>query len=126
MAMDISSLQCISLEAASASSLDPVLRCLVNGLSREPEIVLARVWLVRPGDICGECHLREQCPDQTRCLHLVASAGTSSVNPEKSWTNTAGHYQRMPLGVRKVGRVGATGEGLLLDTKDKSWDDRPG
>ena len=41
-------------------------------------IALARVWIVKPGDICRSCRMRASCPDQTSCLHLAASAGIVS------------------------------------------------
>lgn len=61
---------------------------------------LARVWLNGPGDICLECPMRRECPDQTRCLHLVASAGVTR--------RTDGPFRRFPLGARKVGEVAIT------------------
>ena len=51
-----------------------------------------------------------ECPDRSLCLHLVASGGRSAVDPTVTWTRTDGAFRRFPLGVRKVGRIGATGE----------------
>jgi transcriptional regulator with GAF, ATPase, and Fis domain len=62
--------------------------------------VLARVWLNGPGDLCRSCPMRPECPDQTRCLHLVASAGVT--------TRTDGPFRRFPLGARDVGKVATT------------------
>ena len=61
---------------------------------------LARLWLNGPGDICPECPMRPECPDQTRCLHLVASAGVTR--------RTDGPFRRFPLGARRVGEVAVT------------------
>src|SRR4029453_8813129 len=72
------------------------------------------VWLVRPGDICETCRMRPSCPDQSRCLHLVASAGTPHASPGEDWSRLDGDFRRFPLGVFKVGRVGASGSALLL------------
>jgi len=47
----------------------------VRGLGVQEDIALARIWLIEPVDICSSCLMREECPDQARCLHLVASAG---------------------------------------------------
>ena len=58
---------------------------------------LARVWLNGPGDLCAECPLRPECPDQSRCLHLTASAGVSR--------RIDGPFRRFPLGARRVGEV---------------------
>lgn len=119
--MDPKNLQCIAVQAACNSELGDVLQCLVDGLSREPGVVLARVWLRRPGDVCASCFLRDECADQSECLHLVASAGTSAVDPAVQWPDTGGRFRRFPLGTRKVGRIAATGTGLRLTMSDRSW-----
>ncbi len=119
--MDLTSLQCIALQAATSDSLPPVLDCMVDGLSQEPGVILARVWLRGPGDLCDECPLRSECPKRDECLHLVASAGHSTANPTETWSNTTGRFQRFPIGARKVGRIGLRGEGLLLSKGDGEW-----
>lgn len=84
------------------------------------DAVLARLWRLRPGDLCASCPMRPECADQTRCLHLVASAGLS--------TRLDGPFRRFPVGARDVGRVllGAkpfvTGERLTdLGLADPGW-----
>ncbi|MEM7163891.1 MAG: sigma 54-interacting transcriptional regulator [Planctomycetota bacterium] len=119
--MEAQNLQCIAVEAASNTELSPVLQCLVNGLSREPGVVLARVWLRRPGDICDDCYLRAECETHVDCLHLVASAGQSTVDPNVTWNGTQGRFQRFPFGARKIGEIGVTGAGIRLRTDDSSW-----
>ena len=71
--------------------------------------------------------MREECPDQTRCLHLVSSAGRSRVEGVDPWTGINGDFRRMPIGVRKVGRIGASGECVsVMDIeKDAKWIARP-
>src|SRR5258706_15718697 len=59
--------------------------------------VLARVWLLGPGDQCSSCPMSGECPDHTNCLHLVASAGISS--------RLDGPFRRYPIGHGDVGRV---------------------
>jgi transcriptional regulator with GAF, ATPase, and Fis domain len=98
---------------AQERSLETVLRRVVEGLAAQPGIALARVWLIGPGDICPECPMRRECPDQARCLHLVASAGQPS-RPGEDWSRLDGDFRRFPLGVRKVGRVGASGVPVLV------------
>lgn len=124
--MNPATLQRAALEVAQALAPDQVLSTIVAGLAREPGVALARIWLMGPGDLCADCVFQESCPDQTTCLHLMASSGRSLVNPDEDWTSTNGHFQRFPIGVRKVGRVGATGEPLLLQvTDDAEWVARP-
>src|SRR5258706_8023630 len=81
----------------------PNMRRMANPLEFIAEVVtpfdpiLARVWLVGPGDRCDACAMREECPSRTRCLHLEASAGLS--------TRLDGPFQRFPLGARAMGGV---------------------
>src|SRR5215813_11548710 len=93
---------------AKNRSLPDVLRAVVRGIAESPNLVLARIWLIESGDICETCRFRSECPDQTRCLHLVASAG----NPRgaaQDYSRLDGAFRRFPLGVRKIGHVGKTG-----------------
>jgi len=102
--------------------LDRVLQEVVAGLTAQEDVALARIWLEGPGDICGVCPMRPDCPDQTRCLHLVASAGRS-LDGTKNWCGIEGHFRRFPLGVRKVGRIGASAAPLLIHDvqHDEEW-----
>ena len=107
---------------AQNRSLPEVLRAVVDGIAQCQHVVLTRIWLIEMGDICETCRFRPECPDQTRCLHLVASAG-QSVDPKSDYTGLKGSFQRFPLGVRKIGRVGKSGEPLLLPgvRGDEEW-----
>src|ERR671910_3311381 len=124
--MDPEALQSVALAVAAERSLDRTLAQIVDGLLTQPGVALARVWLVAPGDICETCPLRAECPDRARCLHLMASAGRS-LSPRNDWSSLGGHFRRFPLGVRKVGHIGATGEGLLIEDvdHDSGWIVRP-
>jgi transcriptional regulator with GAF, ATPase, and Fis domain len=125
-AMNSEALQSVSLAVAAERSVESTLARIVEGLRAQPGVALARVWLVAPGDICETCPLRAECPDHTRCLHLVASAG----NPESAkhdWSRIDGQFRRFPLGVRKIGQIGASGEGLRIEDvdQDSEWIVRP-
>src|SRR5437773_572069 len=98
---------------ARQRSLPELLRAITSGISRCKQVVLARIWLIDAGDICPTCPLRSECPDQTRCLHLVASAGNSA-DLQADSRRLDGAFRRFPLGVRKIGRVALKGEPLLL------------
>ncbi len=82
---EFASFKCLVLDIAQQRSLDELLKLIVNRMAARPEVALVRIWLIRPGDVCGNCRMREDCPDQTSCLHLVASAGQSVVNPNEEW-----------------------------------------
>jgi transcriptional regulator with GAF, ATPase, and Fis domain len=108
------SLRGLLLEMPEVRCLDDLLRRVVDRLAERSGVRLARIWLMRPGDICDDCAMREQCPDRTRCLHLVASAGRSRVDPELEWNGVDGRFRRFPLGVRKIGHIGTTGETVFV------------
>ncbi len=120
-------LQSLLLEMGQQRALDGVLRVVVERLAAVEHIALARIWLLRPGDICSTCSMREECPDQTRCLHLVASAGHSRIDGVDPWTRIDGDFKRMPVGARKVGRIAGTGECVsVMDIqKNAEWIARP-
>lgn len=109
---------------AKQREVDAVLETVVESLVDNSDLALARIWLTRPGDICDVCPMRDECPDQTRCLHLAASAARPG-NPESGdeWYRRDGFYRRFPLGIRRIGEIGMKGQSLMLsDTADdKSW-----
>jgi signal transduction histidine kinase len=124
--MDSEALQDVILAVTAERSTARILAQIVRGLAAQPGVVLARVWLVGPGDICETCPMRAECPDQTRCLHLSASAGTPTDGRE-DWARLNGAFRRFPLNVRKIGRIGATGEGMLINglEREHDWIARP-
>lgn len=112
--MNPRTLQTVALKVAAARSVDVVLNDIVEGISNDCEVVLARIWLIQPGDECDGCPMRSECPGQVDCLHLVASSGASTVDPTLKWQTLSGGFRRFPIGIRKVGRIAETGEGLSL------------
>jgi transcriptional regulator with GAF, ATPase, and Fis domain len=117
----------LMLEMPHRRTTENLLRLVVDRLSALPEIALARIWLLRPGDICQECTMRSECPDQTQCLHLLASGGESKVDPGADWSRTDGMFRRFPRGVRKVGSIGELGAAIIVEDvrKDSTWIARP-
>ncbi len=120
---EFATFKCLVLDIAQQRTLDELLKLIVNRIASRPEVALSRIWLKRPGDICGSCRMREQCADQSTCLHLVASAGSSVVNPDEQWNGLNGNFRRFPLGSMKVGHIGGTGEPVIIpEVKDEeSW-----
>ena len=100
------------LDMAQEHQLSELLRLLVTRIGASSRVALARIWLIRPGDICVKCPMRSECPNQEKCLHLVASAGRSITDSKTEWTSLTGAFRRFPLGVRKVGRIAASAESL--------------
>jgi transcriptional regulator with GAF, ATPase, and Fis domain len=114
------------LDMSQQRSVQNLLKLIVDRLASQPDVALARIWLVGPGDLCSDCRMRDHCPDQTTCLHLVSSAGSSIVTGE-DWTNLDGAFRRFPLGVRKIGKIASTGEPLEVPdvASDPRWLARP-
>ena len=138
--MNIEFFQSIALSVANERSVDVVFRNIVDSFADDPNVVLARIWIIAPGDLCHKCPWRETCPDQTVCLHLVASNG-SSLHKERWPTLLKGHYRRFPLfavepdsvtATGKIGYIGGTGKAVfrndILDNSawlmDPEWAER--
>ncbi len=100
------------LDLAQERDLASLLTLLVTRIGNSESVALVRLWLVRPGDICQTCTLRDECSDRSQCLHLVASQGHSISEPDKDLSRLDGRFRRFPIGVRKVGRIALTGEAI--------------
>ncbi|HQR05292.1 MAG TPA: sigma 54-interacting transcriptional regulator [Gemmatales bacterium] len=115
------------LDMAREHKLADLLQLIVTRFGDSPQVALTRIWLIKPGDICSTCLMRPECPSQERCLHLVASAGHSMQDKRIEWSGLSGSFRRFPLGIRKVGKIAATGEALevpnIAETPD--WIARP-
>lgn len=102
------------LDMAQQRALPALLQLIVQRHAASPRVALARIWLKAPGDICPSCPMRLECPDQSECLHLVASAGTPQHAAPEVWERLTGRFRRFPLQVRKVGCIASTGEPLEI------------
>ena len=97
------------LEMGQERSVGALLQLVVKRLAAQQHVALARIWIQRPGDICGECRFSSECPNKEVCLHLAASCGNPTDDSE-DWDRIDGSFRRIPLGVRKVGHVALTKE----------------
>jgi len=111
--MQIETLQSVILDITQERAIAPVLKRIVDGLAKSSTTSLVRIWLSAPGDVCVECCFRKECPDQSRCLHLAASAGHSQTGGIK-YDSLDGRFRRIPIGAFKVGRAAASGEPFLI------------
>ncbi|WP_435011533.1 sigma 54-interacting transcriptional regulator [Tundrisphaera lichenicola] len=98
------------LDMAREHGLPELLRLVVARLGESPRVALARIWLVQPTGDCSGCPSEADCRGRSSCLELVASHGRSVVDPRVEWTRLDGAFRRFPIGVRKVGRIAATGQ----------------
>jgi signal transduction histidine kinase len=86
-------------------SAQEVANVLCSALVRDFSAFFARVWLIRPADLCSECALASSCPSKTECLHLLSSSGF--------YTHIDGDHRRVPLGAFKIGLI-AKGQGKTI------------
>lgn len=124
---DIGDYKSLLLDMPLERSLAGVLNLTVSRLAALPQTALIRIWLLKQADICAVCPTRDECQDEDNCLHLVASAGNPSNSPGEDWSRLDGTFSRFPVGVRKVGKIAATGQPIeVLDIEqDGTWIARP-
>jgi PAS domain S-box-containing protein len=107
------SLLSLAAGVAGEHRVQDVLDAVVKGLAEQPGVLQARIWLLRPGDICERCYLRAECSDQTECLHLVANAGRFLNSPGIEWSEASDQFRRIPTANRKEGRIASEGISIL-------------
>jgi transcriptional regulator with GAF, ATPase, and Fis domain len=114
--LDFESFQLLLLEMAQQCAVDKLLQLVTSSLASNNNVVLARVWMLAPGDICDTCKEYAGCLDKSRCLHLMASRGFS-IDNTTTW-NTIGQssFRRFPIGVRKVGLIASSGQPIIIST----------
>jgi transcriptional regulator with GAF, ATPase, and Fis domain len=107
------------LEIAKEHSLGPILKKIVEHGAERTEYVFTQVWLVEKGDLCATCKYRSECPDQSRCLHLVAGKGTSILAQGKGPREYEDLNARIPLGFGPLGEAVASGQQGLITKSDQ-------
>ncbi len=127
--MNIEFLQSVALSVANEQSAKVVFSKIVKGLADDPNIVLARIWLIESGDICDNCSKCKSCSNQSECLHLVASDGSSIQHKGKRSVSIDGNYRRFPIhttksnklaSLGKIGFIAGSGNSLLFNNIDKN------
>jgi len=107
------------LDIAHEQSVALLLQKLVRRAMERPDMACVQIWLVDEGDLCSVCSQRTKCPDQSRCLHLVAGAGKSLTSSGVIFRSFDDPNARVPLGVGPVGKVAATGRQIYLKDLEK-------
>ena len=127
-ALPFESVRGLLLDLARERALAPLLDLVVRRIGEHPDVALARIWLIRGGDICPSCPMRESCPENVPCLHLVVSAGRPVADRSADWSRIDGDFRRFPIGQRKVGTIAATNEAVCVEDarQDSRWLARPG
>ena len=111
--MNVETLQRVALAVAQERHLGTVMRMIVQGIAEEPGMALVRLWLLDAQPRGSQRPVPEACPESTRCLQLVASAGRPR-QPEEDWSRLNGSFSRFALGAGKVGVIGQSGESVLI------------
>ena len=116
-------IQSLLLEMGEQRATDTLFNLIVKRLFQFDEVSLVRIWLIRKGDICPDCRLAEECTNNEKCLHLVASAGSSSCESTADWTRLDGRFSRFPMGGHKVGYIAASGKPVVVEyiPEDSTW-----
>jgi GAF domain-containing protein len=124
--MNIDFLKDVALAVAQEQHLETVMKMIVEGINEERDIALVRLWILESDADFTEWHLHPEAANQTRCLHLVASAG-HPLNEHEDWSRLNGAFGRVPLGVGKIGLIGQSGESILIPdiSVDQRWVVRP-
>ncbi len=107
------------MEMTCSLDIKEVLRTITQGLVEEFDAAFARIWLLGPGDLCGECYKADSCANQEHCLHLRSSAGI--------YTRTNGEYRRVPIGAFKIGIIAQNRESMISNDvqADKRLPNKP-
>ncbi len=104
----------IALKMTASLCLEEVLTVITQGLIDEFGAAFARIWLMGPGDLCEDCFKANLCSNRSRCLHLRASSGLSTL--------LNGEHRRIPIGALKIGQIAQSGRAAC--TNDALNDDR--
>ena len=120
--MDLEPLPSIILAIAEKRSLNAVLKTIIDAVARQPDVGLARLWLLEPDEACPVCCSGEL--NQEPALHLRASAG-ASLSPGADWTRINGSFHRIALSHSnlKIAHIGTTGESIRIPqiSEDHQW-----
>jgi transcriptional regulator with GAF, ATPase, and Fis domain len=114
------------LEIAHEQSVEQVLQKLAHSAVERPDVACFQVWLIDKGDRCSACPRRPDCPNQSRCLHLVVGKGTSLARSAPEVPRFDDLNARMPLGVGCLGKAAVTGHQNQIRDLDKHPDDMVG
>jgi transcriptional regulator with GAF, ATPase, and Fis domain len=110
---EFDSLRDLLLEIAPERSVEHLLGKVVQRLAERPHAALARLWLLEKSDHCHACAWLPKCPDQSRCLHLVASAGSPHGPADNDAEPADGELRHIPVGVGPIGCIAATGQPII-------------
>jgi transcriptional regulator with GAF, ATPase, and Fis domain len=106
------------LEMAQEHSLESLLQTVVTRAVERPDLGCVQIWLIEKGDLCSTCPRRSQCPNQSRCLHLVAGKGVPWSGSAESAPYFGDLKGRIPLGMGLLGNAARTAKQMVLNDLD--------
>lgn len=112
--IDVNLASQLLLEMAQERSLDLLLHKLVYRAVARPDMACLQIWLVDKGDCCGNCVRRQECADQSRCLHLVAGVGKSATGEMVEGPPFNDPAERLPLGHGLLGQCAVSGREMMV------------
>ena len=120
--MNLAALPPILLAIAEQRSLSAVLATIIDSVARQPDVALARIWLVEADEGCPHC--RQGAVPGDVSLHLSASAGTPRV-VGADWSRTRGSFHKIARGCGnlKISHIASTGESVRIARlwEDQQW-----
>ena len=102
------------LEIAHEQSLESLLQKVVTGAVERPDVACVQIWLIAQGDLCPNCPRRGDCPNPSRCLHLVAGKGITLARDAANLPRFGDTSARLPLGTGLLGKVATTAQQAYL------------
>ncbi len=108
----------VLLEIANEKSVEHLLQKVVGSAMGRPAVASVQIWLIDKGDLCSRCRYRAECPDQSRCLHLVAGQGRSLWDSGPDAPRFDDLNARMPLGLGLLGKAAVTGQQCFVRDLD--------
>lgn len=111
------------LEIARERSVERLMEKSIGAAMTHPEFARVEFWLTEKGDICSRCAQRSQCPDQTRCLHLVAAGENPNLSGAREFSCFYNSQERCPIGVGFIGRIAQTGQMMVLENVTDAQDE---
>ena len=109
----------VLLDIAHERSMETLLTKLIERAMERHHLVCVQVWLIEKGNLCATWPRRPVCPDQSCCLHLVASKGKSILESGKGFGRFDPQATREPMGVPPAGKHSGGG-------CSRMWRRRPG
>jgi transcriptional regulator with GAF, ATPase, and Fis domain len=104
----------LAVSVTSEQHVECVLTRIVEGLASQPDMALARIWLLPSVHIPASWQEASNAPDSADHLRLVASAGKPNNSPGEDWSFLEGQFARLPLNIGKVGQVASDRQPIFI------------